>query len=122
MDSSVERRVCRSDSPGLALQYQIEHSRRQSRLRALVLTDQHGLPVATSGDEALCLELAAAAPWMHPAPGGPVPAGFQGQDVMVRSFHVGEIELHLAALGDVSGCDEELARSLLGVTRILSRA
>lgn len=117
---TVERRTRRSDQPGLALQYQIEHALRKASLKALVLADDEGLPVAVAGDPSICAELAAVAPWAGPPPGRTLPSALEGAGLAVRSLFARGASLHLAALGDAAGCDAALAGSLAGVERILA--
>jgi len=117
---AIERRTRRSEQPGLALQYQIEHALREAGLKALVLADDEGLPVAAAGDPEVYSELAAVAPWAGPPPGRTLPAALEGVGLAVRSFFARGASLHLAALGDAAGCDAALAGSLAGVERILA--
>ncbi|GAB4195886.1 MAG: hypothetical protein OHK0013_02500 [Sandaracinaceae bacterium] len=118
----LERRRRRSEQPGTALRFQLEHTREQARLEALVLADEQGLLVAEAGDPAICSELAAIAPWMGRSPlAMPLPPLLRGADVCVRSMHVHGAALHLAAVGGSVARDALLARSLRGVERILTR-
>lgn len=117
----TERRSRRSEKPGIALQYQLEYTRDQARLEAVVLADDQGLPVAVAGDPAVCSELAAMAPWMTLQPRMPMPPLLRGADVTVRSFRLHGESLHLAAVGGSVARDALLACSLRGVERILAR-
>ncbi len=118
----LDRRERRSEQPGTALRFQLEHSRDQGRLEALVLADEQGLLVAEAGDLAVCTELAALAPWMgrHPL-GMPLPPLLRGADVCVRSVLIHGVSMHLAAVGGSVARDAVLACSLRGVERILTR-
>lgn len=118
----LERRTRRSDQPGTALRFQLEHTREQARLEALVLADEQGLPLAEAGDPAVCTELAAVAPWMGRSPlGMPMPPLLRGADVCVRMVTIHGTSLHLAAVGGSVARDAVLACSLRGVERILTR-
>jgi hypothetical protein len=64
---AMERRTRRSYQPQEALSYQLEHVRGQAGLAALVLATQDGLSIAYSGEDELCLELAALAPFLQEA-------------------------------------------------------
>jgi hypothetical protein len=60
-----ERRKHRSGRAQEALAFQLERVRNEAGLDALVLATAEGLPVAHSGEDELCVELAALAPFMH---------------------------------------------------------
>jgi hypothetical protein len=62
-----ERRTRRSYEPQEALSYQLEHVRDQVGLDALVLATEDGISIAYSGEDELCLELAALAPFLREA-------------------------------------------------------
>jgi hypothetical protein len=64
---SMERRTRRSYRPQEALSYQLEHVRDLAGLDALVLATRDGLSIAYSGEDELCLELAALAPFFQAA-------------------------------------------------------
>ncbi|MBX7192366.1 MAG: hypothetical protein K1X94_09920 [Sandaracinaceae bacterium] len=117
----TERRHRRSEKPSIALRYQLEHTREQARLEALVLADESGLVVGEAGDPAVCTELAAIAPWMLRTPSRiPMPPLLRGADVCVRSVSVHGTSLHLAAIGGSVARDAVMASSLRGVERILT--
>jgi hypothetical protein len=117
----LERRGRRSEQPTTALRYQLEHTREQARLEAVVLADESGLVVGEAGDPAVCTELAAIAPWMQrTASRMPMPPLLRGADVCVRSVMVHGVSLHLAAIGGCIARDAILACSVRGVERILT--
>jgi hypothetical protein len=60
-----ERRTRRSARADEALLFQLERVRDEAQLDALVLATAEGLPVAHSGEDELCVELAALAPFLH---------------------------------------------------------
>jgi hypothetical protein len=60
-----ERRTRRSGKADEALLFQLDHVRCEAGLDAIVLATAEGLPVAHSGEDELCEELAALAPFMH---------------------------------------------------------
>lgn len=118
----VERRKRRSEQPPIALRYQLEHTKEQGKLEALVLADEAGLVVSRAGDPAVCAELAAIAPWLQRSPlPMPMPPLLRGADVHVRSLTVHGTALHLASVGGSVARDALIATSLRGVERILTR-
>lgn len=116
----VERRIRRSPHRDVALRYQIEHVRDQGRLEAVVLADDHGLPLAESGDRAVCAELAAIAPLISRTLGLPLPPLLRGADVAVRALRVHGSALYLATIGGTVARDALLSSSMRGVARILA--
>lgn len=116
-----ERRVHRSKHRELALGFQLEHVRGHARLEALVLADDDGLALSTSGDPAVCRELAAIAPlWAKSILGIPLPPLLRGAELAVRIVHVHGQPLYLASVGGGVARDALLAHSLGGVHRILA--
>ena len=116
-----ERRQRRSTDRYIALRYQLEHTRAKAALEALVLADDSGLLVASSGDEEVCSELGAVAPLMGKAPLGlPMPPLLRGADVGLRRVEVHGVPLFLAAVGGNVARDAHLAMSKSGVERILT--
>ena len=61
---SNERRTRRSLRADQALAFQLEQVRDEAGLDALVLATEEGLPVAHSGEDELCEEIAALAPFL----------------------------------------------------------
>ena len=61
----MERRTRRSMRADEALRFQLEHVRHEAQLDALVLATAEGLPVAHCGEDELCIELAALAPFLQ---------------------------------------------------------
>ena len=116
----AERRNRRSEKQDVALKFQIDHVRGQARLEALVLADAHGLPLAESGDGAVCAELAAIAPLMGRVLGMPMPPLLRGADVSVRTLRAFGQPLYLASIGGTVARDALLATSVRGVERILA--
>ena len=57
-----DRRIRRSDNPYQALCLQLEQTRREADLYAVVLATHQGLVVAASGEPEVCEELGAVAP------------------------------------------------------------
>ncbi|HEX3762484.1 MAG TPA: hypothetical protein VHW23_27470 [Kofleriaceae bacterium] len=56
---TLERRRCRSELITQALTYQLNACREDGRMHAMVLADDIGLPLASSGDPDACDEVAA---------------------------------------------------------------
>ncbi|MCB9597185.1 MAG: hypothetical protein H6719_30960 [Sandaracinaceae bacterium] len=116
-----ERRNRRSTHRDLALGFQLEHVRDRGRLEALVLADDDGLSLSTSGDPAVCRELAAIAPlWAKSILGIPLPPLLRGAEIAVRIVHVHGMPLYLACVGGGVARDALLSHSLSGVRRILA--
>jgi hypothetical protein len=61
---AIERRTNRSERADQALFFQLQRVRDEEQLDALVLATEEGLPVAHSGEDELCEELAALAPFL----------------------------------------------------------
>jgi hypothetical protein len=116
-----ERRGRRSDDRHVALRYQLEHAREKGGLSAMVLADDTGMALASSGDAHLCEELAAMAPLMASAPMGlPLSPLLKGRDVSIRTVSVGHERLFLAAIGGTMARDAVVATSAAGLRRILA--
>ncbi len=115
-----ERRSRRSEDKNVALRFQIDHVRTHAKLEALVLADEMGLPLAESGDRAVCAELAAIAPLFGRTLGMPLPPLLRGGDVMIRPLMVHGQALYLASIGGTVARDALISTSMRGVTRILA--
>lgn len=116
-----ERRQRRSSDRFLALRYQLEHTREKGSLEALVLADEEGLLVASSGDASICAELGAVAPLVANAVMGmPMPPLLRGAEVAIRPLHVYGQRLYLASVGGGVARDVHLQSSRCGVQRILA--
>ena len=117
---SEDRRIRRSDDRYVALRYQLEFTREQAGLDALVLCDDAGLVVASSGDAAVCAELGAVAPLVSRSfMGMPLPPLLRTAEVAVRRVTVLGEEMFLASAGGGVARDAHLRSSLQGVERIL---
>lgn len=57
--STIDRRRCRSEIITQALTYQLDACREDGGMQAMVLADDVGLPLASSGDPDACDEIAA---------------------------------------------------------------
>jgi hypothetical protein len=118
-----ERRQRRSDNTTLALHYQLDACRRAARLDGLILSDEDGFCLASSGDPRACHEVAARLPFI-----GRKVAEFEGVllgtegswRICMHRFGVPGGDLYLCAIG-TGGAerDRQLARSRGGVRRIL---
>src|SRR5690554_6352848 len=95
-----ERRVRRSRESAIALRYQLEHSRERGRLEALVVTDESGLLVASSGAEELCEELGAMAPVFGKTFVSPsdLPT-LEGGEIAIRTLRACGESFYLASVG-----------------------
>lgn len=116
-----DRRTRRSPESHVALRYQLEHTRESAGLSALVLADDDGLVVASSGDRALCAELAAIAPLHSRSPlGMPMPPLLRGAEVAVRPLQMNGQHLYMCSVGGGMARDALLSHSMRGVQRILA--
>lgn len=113
-----ERRVRRSYQPQEALSFQLDHVREGAGLDALVLATEDGLSIAYSGEDELCLELAALGPFFQDADNDGT-----ARPTLVRAIHHHGLPLLLIAYG-LDDAPRELERWLdhaaQGITRILA--
>lgn len=116
-----ERRQRRSSDRFIALRYQLEHTREHGNIEALVLADDEGLVVASSGDASTCAELGAIAPlFARSAMGMPMPPLLRGAEVAIRPVRIYGQNLYLASVGGGVARDAHLSTSRNGVQRILA--
>lgn len=116
-----ERRQRRSSDRFIALRYQLEHTREHGNIEALVLADDEGLVVASSGDASTCAELGAIAPLVaRSAMGMPMPPLLRGAEVAIRPVRIYGQSLYLASVGGGVARDAHLSTSRNGVQRILA--
>ena len=117
-----ERRTCRSQDPYRALCLQLEHSRSQGELDAVVVAIDNGLLVAGAGERSVCEALGAVAPLMgSPSFSGRLPGALEGQSVDVRSMSLDGETIYVASVGRRPG-DVWIKQSISGVRRILGYA
>lgn len=118
-----DRRHRRSDNTSLALHYQLEACRQAARLEGLILSDEDGFCLASSGDPEACDEVAARLPFIGrkvPEFEGVLLGGESGWPIRMQRFEVAGGELYLCAIGDVTPTrEQEMLRSRGGVCRIL---
>jgi hypothetical protein len=117
MSAIAERRTQRSERVEEALSLQLARVRDEARLEALVLASEEGLPIAHSGEESFCTELAALAPFIDGVSDKP-------ELLRVRSMHLFDHTLYLVSYrrereGEV---EHWLDHASGGVSRILSVA
>ncbi|HEX5658275.1 MAG TPA: hypothetical protein VFX59_13830 [Polyangiales bacterium] len=113
-----ERRTRRSYQPQEALSYQLEHVREEAGLDALVLATRDGLSIAYSGEDELCLELAALGPFLQEADNDNEP-----RPTRVRAMNHDGLALLLISYGldDARAeLDGWLEHATQGITRILA--
>lgn len=111
----------RSTDRYVALRYQLEHAREQAGLEALVLADDDGLIIASSGDAAVCAELGAVAPLLGKTfMSMPLPPLLRGGDVAVRPVRIHGQQIFLASVGGGVARDAHLTNWGGGVERILA--
>jgi hypothetical protein len=114
-----DRRTQRSYQPQEALSFQLEHVRDQAGLDALVLATEDGLSIAYSGEDELCLELAALGPFLREADNDSEP-----RPTRVRAMTHDGLPLLLISYGRDDArpeLDGWLEHATRGITRILAR-
>ena len=117
-----ERRTRRSQDPYRALCLQLEHSRSQGQLDAVVVAIDNGLLVAGAGERSVCEALGAVAPLMSSAAfSGRLPGVLEGQSVDVRELSLDGETVYVASVGREGG-DAWLEQSMGGIRRILGYA
>jgi hypothetical protein len=115
----IERRTRRSQDPYRALCIQLEHSRLQGELDALVVAIDNGLLIAGAGERSVCEALGAVAPLMSsPSFTGRLPGALEGQSVDVRAVSLDGETVYIASVGRRGG-DVWLQQSISAVRRIL---
>jgi len=115
-----ERRIRRSHDPYEALCLQLECSRAQGELDAVVIAIDNGLLVAGAGERAVCEALGAIAPLVSsPSFNGRLPGALEGQSVDVRRVSFEGETIYVASVGRHGG-DPWLQQSIRGVRRILT--
>ncbi len=119
-----ERRNRRSNNTTRALGFQLEACRRAAKLEGMVIADETGVPLATSGDLRSCDEVAARlaivgrkVPEFH----GVMFSDEASYSVSMKRFHIGDDELYMCAIGGhLALRTSEVNRSIGGAVRILS--
>ena len=115
-----DRRRQRSQDRDRALALSLDAARTNASIEALVLADERGSVLASSGDRAVCAELGMTVPMMSAAPFGLRSAGLlRGGQIRMKAVSVGARSLWLAAVGDDAGV---LDLSAHAVQRILSQS
>jgi hypothetical protein len=124
--SKHDRRQRRSLDTTQALALQLRACCEDARLDAMVLADEDGLCLAAAGPETTCQEVAATLPVLGRKAGdftGVLLAAGRALETMVHRFRCDESSLYLCAIGgDESLRARQIARSIGGVTRILTHA
>ena len=120
------RRQRRSDDVLIAMTYQLEACRQEAELEAMIVSDENGLCVVSSGKPETCEELAARLPIIGrnaPDFGGILLSGNGGLKMVVKTFTFAGTSLYACALGKPHArLETTLARGIKGVTRILAAA
>ncbi|HSN81301.1 MAG TPA: hypothetical protein VLS88_01880 [Polyangiales bacterium] len=114
-----ERRRRRSQDPYRALCLQLEHSRSEGELDAMVVATDDGLVVAGAGERSVCEALGAIAPLFgSPSFNGPMPGSLVGQSIGIRPLILDGEMMYVASAGRSDG-DRWIQSSIRGVCRIL---
>ena len=124
MSKVTERRVKRADDVAKALQYQLDACRSAAHAPAMVISDEHGLCLAAAGPRETCDEVAAELPLIGRKTRefeGVLLATGGGRRITMQRFDVRGDELYVGVIeGDESRIPAQLARSISGVSRILT--
>lgn len=125
VSASGERRRRRSDDPITALHYQLQSTRWEAELDALVLVDDAGCLVAGVGSWPVCEELAAFAPLLsHPTAIRDAGLGSRlaalSEDVELLRLTVDGGAVLLCGRGGNDKRGASIARAAAGCRRILS--
>ena len=123
MDTNTERRQRRSTSPQIALSLQLDACCEEGGVAAMVLADGDGLPLASSGDDYACEEVAGkmviVARRIREFCGTLIGAG-QRWDVQMTKFEIDGNELVLCAVGGSAEMRQrQMSRSIHAAQRIL---
>ncbi len=115
-----DRRIRRSDNPYQALCLQLEQTRREADLYAVVLATHQGLVVAASGEPEVCEELGAVAPLLGRAAFHPKLSPALSVDKLdVRRMACDGERFFLASIGGGRSRHALLRQSVVGLQRIL---
>jgi hypothetical protein len=121
-----ERHRRRASDTRIALALQLDHVREEAGFKAIVLADPQGLVVSSSGEERLCMELAALAPIASRGEFLPLDTLLEGEWMHVRTLDYEGTELFLASCHEhwldesCARLDTWLAATGYGVKRILA--
>lgn len=123
---TIERRRRRATLVTQALRYQLDACCEAGRIQAMVVADGDGLPLASSGDNEVCEEVAANLVHVAartPAFSGTLFGNGRRWDVEMQKVTIDHGDLFVCAVG---GSPEQrayqLARGATGTRRILSAA
>jgi predicted regulator of Ras-like GTPase activity (Roadblock/LC7/MglB family) len=123
---TIERRRRRSDLITQALRYQLLACCEDGRIHAMVVADQDGLALATSGDAQACDEVAASIAHVAArtdAFSGTLLRGGRHWDVQMAKVTVDGSELVVCAVGGTAAQRRrQIARGAEGTRRILGAA
>lgn len=113
-----ERRTHRSERADQALFFQLDRVRNAEQLDALVLATEEGLPVAHSGEDELCEELAALAPFLSDG----VASAEEKRTTRVRTLTLDTLPLLLVSYRRDAelGSDGWFEHASRGIERILT--
>ena len=118
-----ERRRRRSENTSLALHYQLDVGRKSARLDGLVLSDEDGFCLASSGDPEACQEVAARLPFIGrkvPEFEGVLLGTESGWRIRMTRMAVAGAELYLCAIGNLTATRQhDMTRTSGGIRRIL---
>ncbi len=121
----IERRRTRSENSSEALHLQLAACCRDSDVEAMVIADDEGLTLATSGDAEACDEVAArtaVAGRRVTEFAGTLLGHAQAWDVQMKRISVAGSELLVCAVGGSAAARRnQIERSAAGATRILAR-
>ena len=120
--NKTERRFKRSVNTTRALCLQLKASVNKGQLDGMVLADDEGVCLAAAGDTDACQEIAAQLPLVGrkvPQFAGVLFGDASAWDIAIRRIELLGSELYLCAIGDSLSRQDQLERSVGGVSRIL---
>jgi hypothetical protein len=122
--SLSDRRHRRTDDVLEALHLQMDACREDGEMMAMVVADEHGMCLASSGAAQTCSEIAARLPILSRKAGdweGVLLGARGGMPVAMKRFQFEGNELYACAIGgNPDRHASELSRAEVGVARILS--
>ncbi len=121
----TERRHRRTEDVMEALHYQLDACREDAELTAMVVADDYGMCLASSGAHMTCSEIAARLPMLGRKAGdfeGVLLSAAGGVPVTMKRIRVEGAELYACAVGggDHARSAAQLERAEIGVRRILA--
>jgi hypothetical protein len=125
MKMKRERRRLRTDDITRALTYQLDACREAADADAMLISDEHGMCVASVGESGTCWEVAARLPMLgrktDDFEGVLLGGALGGFKIAMRKLVIAGTELYVALVGGAEDrTPAQIERSAIGVARILA--